>query len=73
ADTGIGIPAEEQDKVFDEFFRASNARKAERDGTGLGLSISKEIVERHGGTIWAASQEGRGSTFSFTLPACKEA
>ena len=67
-DTGIGIPPEEQDKVFDEFFRASNARKIERDGTGLGLSISKEVVQRHGGTIGVASHQGQGSTFSFTLP-----
>jgi signal transduction histidine kinase len=70
-DTGIGIPLEEQDKVFDEFFRASNARKIERDGTGLGLSISKEVVQRHGGSIWVTSDEGKGSTFSFTLPKSK--
>ncbi|MHC4622558.1 MAG: ATP-binding protein, partial [Planctomycetota bacterium] len=49
SDTGIGIPADEVGGVFDEFFRASNARKNEKDGTGLGLSIVKQIVERHGG------------------------
>ncbi len=67
-DTGIGIPEEELPKVFDEFYRASNAKKVEKDGTGLGLSIVKQIIERHGGKIWAKSQNGVGSTFSFTLP-----
>jgi two-component system sensor histidine kinase VicK len=67
SDTGIGIPASEIDKVFDEFYRASNARKAERDGTGLGLSIAKQTIERHGGKIWAKSKEGTGTKISFTL------
>ena len=66
-DTGIGIPEDELDKVFDEFFRATNARKVEKDGTGLGLSIAKEIIQRHGGNIWVNSQEGLGAKFSFTL------
>jgi signal transduction histidine kinase len=68
ADTGIGIPKDEIGKVFDEFFRASNARKVERDGTGLGLSIAKQTIQRHGGNIWAESQEGAGTKISFTLP-----
>ncbi len=68
ADTGIGIPKDELDKVFDEFFRASNARKVDKDGTGLGLSIAKQIVQRHGGNIWVDSEQGVGSKFSFTLP-----
>lgn len=68
ADTGIGIPQNELDKVFDEFFRASNARKVERDGTGLGLSIAKQTIQRHGGNIWAESQESAGTKISFTLP-----
>lgn len=67
-DTGIGIPQEEQPKVFDEFYRATNARAVEKDGTGLGLSIAKQIVERHGGQIWVESKVGVGTTFSFTLP-----
>jgi signal transduction histidine kinase len=68
SDTGIGIPREELPKIFDEFYRATNARKVEEDGTGLGLSISKQIVERHGGRIWVQSNEGPGTTFRFTLP-----
>jgi nitrogen-specific signal transduction histidine kinase len=68
ADTGIGIPHEEVPKVFDEFYRASNAKEVEKDGTGLGLSIVKQIVERHGGKIWVDSQESVGTKFSFTLP-----
>lgn len=68
ADTGIGIPANELESVFDEFFRASNAKKTEKDGTGLGLSIVKQIVERHGGSISVQSQEGRGTRFTVTLP-----
>lgn len=67
-DTGIGVPKEELPKVFDEFYRATNAKKIEKDGTGLGLSIAKQIVERHNGTIWIESQEGVGTKFGFTLP-----
>jgi signal transduction histidine kinase len=68
SDTGIGVPEDELDFVFDEFFRASNARKTERDGTGLGLSIVKQIVERHSGEIWVESKLGEGTKFAFTLP-----
>jgi signal transduction histidine kinase len=68
SDTGIGIPADELGSIFDEFFRASNAKKSEKDGTGLGLSIVKQIIERHGGEITAQSEEGRGTTFSVILP-----
>ena len=67
-DSGIGIPAEDIDHVFEEFFRASNAKKVERDGTGLGLSIARQIVERHNGKIWVESVQGEGSTFKFLLP-----
>ncbi len=68
SDTGIGIPENELGNVFEEFFRASNAKKREKDGTGLGLSIVKQIIERHGGTISVRSQEGQGTTFSVVLP-----
>ncbi|MDP2913129.1 MAG: ATP-binding protein [Candidatus Omnitrophota bacterium] len=67
-DTGIGIPKDEIGKVFDEFYRATNARLAEKSGTGLGLSIAKQVVARHGGKIWVESEEGRGASFSITLP-----
>jgi len=75
SDSGIGIPASETDKVFQKFFRASNAIKAEPDGSGLGLFIARDIVEKHGGVIWFENQpstnqstEQSGITFSFTLP-----
>jgi signal transduction histidine kinase len=68
ADTGIGIPRDELPNVFDEFYRATNAREVEHDGTGLGLSIAKHIIERHGGKIWVESKEGHGATFKFTIP-----
>ena len=66
-DTGIGIPEEELPKVFDEFYRATNARRIEKDGTGLGLSIVKQIIERHSGEIRVSSQKDIGTKFSFTL------
>ena len=66
-DTGIGIPIKELPRIFDEFYRATNARNVEKDGTGLGLSIAKQIIERHGGKIWVDSKEGIGTKFSFTL------
>jgi signal transduction histidine kinase len=72
ADTGIGIPKEEQKRIFDEFYRASNARNIERDGTGLGLSIVKHIVNRHGGKIEVESKNGCGTKFRLTLLKDKE-
>ena len=68
SDTGIGIPAGEVEHVFDEFFRATNARENEKDGSGLGLSIVKQIVERHSGKISVKSQENQGTTFTVVLP-----
>jgi len=68
SDTGIGIPADETDKVFDEFYRGQNARQAVHDGTGLGLSLTREIVVRHHGQIRVESSPQRGSTFSVRLP-----
>jgi signal transduction histidine kinase len=67
-DTGIGIPAAELPRIFEEFYRAENARAVERDGTGLGLAFAKEVVERHGGRIWVENNPTGGSTFTFTLP-----
>ncbi len=67
ADTGCGIPEEALERVFDKFKRIERGRAAER-GTGLGLSLAKHIIIVHGGQIWAGSEPGKGSTFSFTLP-----
>jgi len=68
-DTGVGIPKDQQKRVFTRFFRGANVIKMETEGTGLGLFISKNIVEAHGGKIWFKSKENKGSTFFFTLPA----
>ena len=67
-DTGMGIPAGEQEHLFERFFRASKATEQAIPGTGLGLAISKAIVHAHGGRITVASEEGKGSTFRVTLP-----
>jgi signal transduction histidine kinase len=66
-DTGIGIPKAEQDKLFSEFFRASNARRLAATGTGLGLAIVKTTVEQHGGRIEVDSREGEGTTVRVYL------
>ena len=71
SDTGIGIPANDLPRVFERFYKVDRARARGADGlrgTGLGLAIAKHIVGAHGGNIWAESVEGKGSTFSFTLP-----
>jgi signal transduction histidine kinase len=68
-DTGIGIPREQQGQLFTEFFRAENARAQNIRGTGLGLSIVKRIIEGAGGHILVESEVGRGSVFTFVLPA----
>lgn len=68
SDTGIGIPAEELPHIWDEFFRARNAREYERNGTGLGLAIVKQLVEHYGGHVGARSVERQGTTFTIQLP-----
>lgn len=68
ADNGIGVPQEEQSKIFTKFYRASNVAKTGIEGTGLGLSITKAIIERSGGRVWFESKEGKGTTFYVTLP-----
>jgi PAS domain S-box-containing protein len=68
-DTGVGIPKDQQQRVFSKFFRAENAIKMNTEGSGLGLFITKNIIEAHGGKIWFESEEGKGTTFYFNLPA----
>jgi two-component system phosphate regulon sensor histidine kinase PhoR len=67
-DTGIGIPPESVEKLFNKFYRADNAMKLQTEGSGLGLYITKGIVNAHGGQIWAESELNRGTTISFALP-----
>jgi two-component system phosphate regulon sensor histidine kinase PhoR len=66
ADTGIGITKEDLARVFERFYKGDKARAGE--GTGMGLAIAKHVIEAHGGSIWVRSEEGKGSTFSFSLP-----
>ena len=68
ADTGCGIPESAQDAIFEEFYRVDNAINETVKGTGLGLALVKNIIEAHKGKLWVTSKEGKGSTFSFTLP-----
>jgi PAS domain S-box-containing protein len=67
-DTGIGVPPQYQESIFDVFFQVSATTKGVREGTGLGLAICRRLIEQMGGRIWVESQVGQGSKFSFTLP-----
>lgn len=67
-DTGVGIPRGQQARVFTKFFRGANVIRMATEGFGLGLFTAKNIIEAHGGKIWFRSEEGKGSTFYFTLP-----
>jgi two-component system sensor histidine kinase SenX3 len=67
-DQGIGMAPEDQERVFERFYRADAARSRQTGGTGLGLSIVKHVVENHGGEVTVWSQPGKGSTFTVRLP-----
>jgi len=68
SDSGIGIPESEKSKIFSKFFRATNAIRTEPDGSGIGLYISKDIIEKHGGSLWYESSSEKGSSFHLALP-----
>ena len=67
-DTGIGIPPQDMDKIFEEFRQGTSGRRKGRAGSGLGLAISRQLLNLMGGRIWVESTLGKGSTFYFTLP-----
>ena len=67
-DAGEGIPAEHLPHLFERFYRVENSRARSEGGVGLGLAIVKQMVEAHGGQVWAESERGKGSTFYFFLP-----
>ena len=71
-DTGVGVPKNQQERIFTKFFRAANVMRMQTEGSGLGLFITKNIIEAHGGKIWFESEENKGSTFHFTLPVKEE-
>jgi two-component system, sensor histidine kinase ChiS len=68
SDNGPGVPPDEKEKIFAKFYQIAGVNGENSKGTGLGLAIAKALVELHGGKIWVESEDGRGSTFSFTLP-----
>ena len=68
-DQGIGIPARDQERVFERFYRVDRARSRDTGGTGLGLAIVRHVVQNHDGEISVSSREGDGSTFTLRLPA----
>jgi PAS domain S-box-containing protein len=69
SDTGLGIPAEEHEAIFDAFHQAGATTKGVKEGTGLGLAITRRLVEEHGGRIWVESEPGKGARLSFTMRA----
>jgi len=68
ADTGIGIPQSEIDRIFDRFYQVEPHLTRQYGGLGLGLAIAKGMIDLHGGRMWVESVEGKGSRFSFSVP-----
>jgi two-component system phosphate regulon sensor histidine kinase PhoR len=66
SDTGVGISTNDLPRIFERFYKVDRSRAS--SGTGLGLAIARHLVEAHGGKIWAESELGKGSRFSFTIP-----
>ncbi len=71
-DFGMGIPKNQQDKIFTKFFRGDNAVRVNTVGSGLGLFLAENIIEAHSGKIWFESEENKGTSFYFTLPIKKD-
>jgi len=71
SDEGVGIPKDQQERIFERFYQVDGSARRRFAGVGLGLTIAKRIVEAHGGEIWVESEPGAGSTFKFTVPKCQ--
>ena len=71
-DSGVGVPENQQARIFTKFFRGANAVRMNTEGSGLGLFIAKNIVEAHGGKIWFKSEENKGTTFYISFPIKEE-
>jgi signal transduction histidine kinase len=71
-DTGCGVPKHEQDRIFDRLYQVKTGDATTEQGVGLGLYLCRELVQLHGGKIWVQSDIGKGSTFGFVLPKCRQ-